>query len=102
MTSSAAALALNQGADTASAALSNLATSGIRDVQAFSAVGGGAARVETGSHVNISSLNFSVGIGDNHESYEGAFLLFYRRNLTPFKRQINTVVCLRGRHELQS
>ena len=71
MTSSAAASALTQGGDTTSAAGFNLATSGVSGVQAFSAVGGGAARVETGSHVNMASLNFSVGIGDNHDTAYG-------------------------------
>lgn len=65
MTSTAAAVALTQGADTASAALSNLANSGVTGVQAFSSVGGGASRVKTGSHVNVQSLNFSVGVGNN-------------------------------------
>ncbi len=65
MAMSAAAVALNQGADTSSAASSNLANSGLTGVQAFSSVGGGMARVNTGSHVNVNTLNFSVGVGNN-------------------------------------
>lgn len=34
-------------------------------MQSFSSVGGGSARAETGSHVTLKSLNFSVGIGNN-------------------------------------
>lgn len=65
MAMSAAAVALNQGADTSSAASFNLANSGLTGVQAFSSVGGGMARVNTGSHVNVNTLNFSVGVGNN-------------------------------------
>ena len=65
MTMSAGTVALTQGADTTSAAGFNLANSGTTGLQAFSSVGGGMARVETGSHVNLNTLNFSVGIGNN-------------------------------------
>ena len=66
MAASAATTALNQGADTSAIALINLSTSGNADTQLFSAVGGGATRVETGSHVTLKSLNLSFGIGNNH------------------------------------
>lgn len=65
MTMSAGTVALTQGGDTLSAAGFNLANSGINGTQAFSAVGGGMARVNTGSHVNVNTLNFSVGVGNN-------------------------------------
>ncbi|MBO5566348.1 MAG: autotransporter domain-containing protein, partial [Succinivibrio sp.] len=65
MTMSAGTVALTQGADTTSAAGFNLANSGTTGLQAFSSIGGGMARVETGSHVNLNTLNFSVGIGNN-------------------------------------
>lgn len=65
MTMSAGTVALTQGGDTLSAAGFNLANSGISGAQAFSAVGGGMARVNTGSHVNVNTLNFSVGVGNN-------------------------------------
>ena len=48
MTVSASAVALNQGADDSSAAILNLAQSVNTGIQAFSSVGGGSARVETG------------------------------------------------------
>ncbi len=73
MTASAATVALTQGADTTSNALSNLSNSGVTGVQAFSSVGGGTARVETGSHININSLNFSVGVGTNKNTDYGLF-----------------------------
>ena len=73
MTASAATVALTQGADTTSNALSNLSNSGVTGVQAFSSVGGGTARVETGSHININSLNFSVGVGTNNNTDYGLF-----------------------------
>ena len=66
MAATAATTALNQGADTSAIALINLSTSGNADTQLFSAVGGGATRVETGSHVTLKSLNLSFGIGNNH------------------------------------
>lgn len=73
MTASAATVALTQGADTTSNALSNLSNSGVTGIQAFSSVGGGTARVETGSHININSLNFSVGVGTNNNTDYGLF-----------------------------
>lgn len=70
MAMSAGTVALNQGADTTSAAGFNLANSGTTGLQAFSSVGGGASRVETGSFVSLKTLNFSVGIGNNiHNDY---------------------------------
>lgn len=71
MTMSAGTVALTQGADTTSAAGFNLANSGITGVQSFSSVGGGAARVETGSFVSLKTLNFSVGIGNNIQNDYG-------------------------------
>ena len=71
MTMSAGTVALTQGADTTSAAGFNLANSGITGVQSFSSVGGGAARVETGSFVSLKTLNFSVGIGNNVQNDYG-------------------------------
>ena len=71
MAMSAGTVALNQGADTTSAAGFNLANSGITGVQSFSSVGGGAARVETGSFVSLKTLNFSVGIGNNIQNDYG-------------------------------
>ncbi|WP_278516498.1 autotransporter domain-containing protein [Succinivibrio dextrinosolvens] len=65
MAMSAGTVALNQGADTTSAAGFNLANSGTTGLQAFSSVGGGESRVETGSFVSLKTLNFSVGIGNN-------------------------------------
>ena len=73
MVTSAAAVALNQGADTSSSAAFNLAHSGMTGTQAFSSVGGGAARAKTGSHVTLNSLNFSVGIGNNMPTAYGTF-----------------------------
>lgn len=73
MAHSAATVALNQGADTSSAAIYNLANSGVSGIQAFSSVGGGTARVETGSHVTFNSLNFSVGVGNNRDTDYGLF-----------------------------
>ncbi|MBO6258728.1 MAG: autotransporter outer membrane beta-barrel domain-containing protein, partial [Succinivibrio sp.] len=66
-------VALNQGADTSSSAAFNLAHSGMTGTQAFSSVGGGAARAKTGSHVTLNSLNFSVGIGNNMPTAYGTF-----------------------------
>lgn len=71
MTMSAGTVALSQGADTLSAAGFNLANSGLTGVQDFFAVGGGMARVKTGSHVNVNTLNFSVGIGNNVQNDYG-------------------------------
>lgn len=71
MTMSAGTVALTQGGDTLSAAGFNLANSGINGTQAFSAVGGGMARVNTGSHVNVNTLNFSVGVGNNIQNDYG-------------------------------
>jgi|GEM_PF-2096932 hypothetical protein len=71
MTMSAGTVALTQGGDTLSAAGFNLANSGITGAQAFSAVGGGIARVNTGSHVNVNTLNFSVGVGNNIQNDYG-------------------------------
>lgn len=71
MTMSAGTVALIQGGDTLSAAGFNLANSGINGTQAFSAVGGGMARVNTGSHVNVNTLNFSVGVGNNIQNDYG-------------------------------
>lgn len=71
MTMSAGTVALTQGGDTLSAAGFNLANSGISGAQAFSAVGGGMARVNTGSHVNVNTLNFSVGVGNNIQNDYG-------------------------------
>ena len=71
MAMSAGTVALNQGADTTSAAGFNLANSGITGVQSFSSVGGGASRVETGSFVSLKTLNFSVGIGNNVQNDYG-------------------------------
>ena len=63
--------ALTQGSNTASVALANLSNSRIKGIQTFSAIGGGASRVETGSHVTVKSLNFSVGVGSNYETDYG-------------------------------
>lgn len=63
--------ALTQGSNTASVALANLSNSRIKGVQTFSAIGGGASRVETGSHVTVKSLNLSVGVGSNYETDYG-------------------------------
>lgn len=71
MTMSAGTVALTQGGDTLSTAGFNLANSGINGTQAFSAVGGGMARVNTGSHVNVNTLNFSVGVGNNIQNDYG-------------------------------
>ena len=71
MTMSAGTVALTQGADTTSAAGFNLANSGTTGLQAFSSVGGGASRVETGSFVSLKTLNFSVGIGNNIQNDYG-------------------------------
>lgn len=71
MAMSAGTVALNQGADTTSAAGFNLANSGTTGLQAFSSVGGGASRVETGSFVSLKTLNFSVGIGNNIQNDYG-------------------------------
>ncbi len=71
MSMSSGTVALSQGADTTSIASSNLANSGVTGVQAFSSVGGGAARVNTGSHVNVNTLNFSVGVGNNIQNDYG-------------------------------
>ncbi len=71
MTMSAGTVALTQGADTTSAAGFNLANSGTTGLQSFSSVGGGAARVETGSFVSLKTLNFSVGIGNNVQNDYG-------------------------------
>jgi len=68
MAMSAGTVALNAGADTSSQALLNLASSGSTGVQAFSSIGGGAMRVNTGSHVNLNTLNFSVGVGKNSKT----------------------------------
>ena len=68
MAMSAGTVALNAGADTSSQALLNLASSGSTGVQAFSSIGGGAMRVNTGSHVNLNTLNFSVGVGNNSKT----------------------------------
>ena len=68
MAMSAGTVALNAGADTTSQALLNLASSGSTGVQAFSSIGGGAMRVNTGSHVNLNTLNFSVGVGNNSKT----------------------------------
>ena len=65
MVNSAMTTALMQGADTASVAISNLFNSGSLGVQSFSSVGGGASRAETGSHVSMYGMNFSVGVGNN-------------------------------------
>ncbi|MBO6258221.1 MAG: hypothetical protein J6M93_02645 [Succinivibrio sp.] len=65
ITASAGTVALNQGVDTLSAAAFNLANSGHTRVQGFSSVGGGTARAQTGSHLTLNSLNFSVGVGTN-------------------------------------
>jgi len=73
MAMSAGSMALIQGADTTSAATFNLANSGATGLQAFSSVGGGASRVNTGSHVNLYTLNFSVGVGNNIKNDYGIF-----------------------------
>ena len=71
MAMSAGTVALNQGADTTSVAGFNLANSGTTGLQAFSSVGGGASRVETGAFVSLKTLNFSVGIGNNIQNDYG-------------------------------
>lgn len=71
MEMSAGTVALTQGGDTLSTAGFNLANSGISGVQEFSSVGGGMARVNTGSHVNVNTLNFSVGVGNNIQNDYG-------------------------------
>ena len=63
MASAARMTALNQGADTATSALSNLSGSGKTGLQGFAAVGGGTARQETGSHVTVNAVNFTAGMG---------------------------------------
>ena len=75
MASSASAVALSDGANTLSESSYNLANSGVTGVQAFSSVGGGASRVKTGSHVNVQSLNFSVGVGNNIQNDYGLLSL---------------------------
>jgi len=71
MAASATTSALTQGSDTSSMALYNLSTSRLKGVQTFSAVGGAASRVETGSHITVKTLNFSVGVGNNTETDYG-------------------------------
>lgn len=71
MTASAGTTALTQGADTTSVATNNLAGSGVQGAQGFSSVGGGFGRSKTGSHVNLNSINFSVGLGTNIRSGAG-------------------------------
>ena len=73
MAATAAALTLNQGADTTSSAAFNLSHSGMSGIQAFSSIGGGAARAKTGSHVTLNSLNLSVGVGSNIPTAYGTF-----------------------------
>ena len=91
MVNAAVTTALTQGADTTSAAISNLSTSGSLGVQSFSSVGGGASRTETGSHVSAYGLNFSVGAGNNIKtdfgllSFGGAFEAGYGK----FKNSYN-------------
>lgn len=65
MTSTAATVALTSLVNTSTSAAFNLANSGTSGIQGFSSVGGGAIRAETGSHVTVKSLNFSVGVGNN-------------------------------------
>ncbi len=71
MTASAGTTALTQGADTTSVATNNLAGSGIQGAQGFSSAAGGFGRTKTGSHVNLNSVNFSVGLGTNIRSGAG-------------------------------
>ena len=63
MAAAAKMTALNQGADTAQSALSNLSGSGKTGLQGFAAVGGGTARQETGSHVTLNAVNLTAGMG---------------------------------------
>ena len=63
MAAAARMTALNQGADTAQAALSDLSGSGKTGLQGFAAMGGGTARQDTGSHVTLKSVNFTAGMG---------------------------------------
>jgi len=65
--------ALNQGADTVLAALKNLSDGGRKGLSAFAAMGGGTARQETGSHVNLNAFNFATGLGSNVELGSGMF-----------------------------
>ena len=75
MVNSAMTTALIQGADTASVGISNLSNSGSLGVQSFSSVGGGASRAETGSHVSMYGMNFSVGVGNNIKTDYGLLSL---------------------------
>ena len=75
MVNSAMTTALIQGADTASVTISNLSNSGSLVVQSFSSVGGGASRAETGSHVSMYGMNFSVGVGNNIKTDYGLLSL---------------------------
>ncbi|MBO6258396.1 MAG: autotransporter outer membrane beta-barrel domain-containing protein [Succinivibrio sp.] len=61
MASSAATLTLNQAADTLSEITGSVSQAKDSGVQAFSAIGGGALRVKTGSHINVNVANVVAG-----------------------------------------
>ncbi len=68
---SAATTMLTQGADAIGEAASSLQSSSVTGSQVIGAVSGAASRQKTGSHVNVKSLLFAVGVGSKVQTGAG-------------------------------
>ncbi|MDY6416412.1 MAG: hypothetical protein SPK83_06135 [Succinivibrio dextrinosolvens] len=91
MTVSAGTAALNQLADNSAHARYRLAHSGIFGFQVFSSIGGGASRVDSGSHISMRSSNFSLGLGSNQKTDAGilSYGVLYESGIGNFSNHFN-------------